>query len=171
MTRKYNNFRLDKAKEVVEIIRLVIGRRADFLKIMQLVYMADRDSVLNLGGPITGDVYSCTKKCVIGENLHKAHVDGELVSVQARVPWLTSEAEIDIIMKHAIEWRGSPLDEIEQRVRLFPEWEALKNLTWMDVLDATDMDKETKEYLNNRIESQAEMDVLIWGIRETEGVN
>ena len=160
-----SKFREDKTTEAAVFLIKLHGNTTNYMMLIKLLYLADREALLTLGRPITYDRYfSMDKGPVLSYVLEKIN-EGDppdtdsiwskhisvpcdySVSVKLDIEqWELSNAEIGILEKVYREHGGKDKWELVRELhKILPEWRDPKGsalpIHYKDILEAGGMDR------------------------------
>lgn len=145
MTPNKIQFQFDerKATAAASLLLQLAGGEMEYLRLIKLLYLADRESLDQLGYPITGDryvsmkhgpvlsrVYNLAKAVVVGpatEGPWSRQIAGRgryyLKLVGSADVGPLSESEVQILKEVFTRYRHQDVWEIRDQTHLLPEWE------------------------------------------------
>lgn len=166
-----------RATQASAVLIRLAGGRLNYTKLLKLLYLADRQSLVETGSPITGDtvvnmdngpvlsaVYDCIKErprsfSVWQEYFRKAGYDVELTADPGDGE--LSDYDVDVLNQQYQKHQAADYSEMIDFVHDLPEWEdpspnKSAPLSYEEILRAADVPQETiREYesLNDSLQS------------------
>lgn len=168
-------FRFDELKAAQVAAHLIErhGGTLNYMKLVKLMYLADRAALLSLGAPITGDrTFSLKHGTILSEVLNLVrgvstaqiwsryvghHVGYDVSALESPDMRALSEEELVILEQTDKEYGGMTPWELRQFTHGLPEWEdpddSCIEIPIEKILDVARADQSTREKVKERAEN------------------